>query len=245
MRQLVKQLFRKAGFRLERWRPANRFNAMEEELELLRLREFRPREVGEGIPVPRLAPLTALRDQAGQLGLRWATVTVGDRITVDEVEVIVRHPQRADWERQRVRNDDSIVIELRWRDVSVLLAGDIGKDVERTLAAAIPPAPLRVVKVPHHGSLTSSTPAFVRAIAARAAVVSAGRGNHFGHPAPEVLDRYRAAGAEIFRTDRDGAVMLDTDGRKLEISTFTGRHLGLVARPVNHEDTKFTEIRKR
>ena len=68
-----------------------------------------------------------------------------------------------DWERQRVRNDDSIVLELRWRDVSVLLTGDIGKSVERGVASTIPPAPLRIVKVAHHGSLTSSSPEFVQA----------------------------------------------------------------------------------
>ena len=77
----------------------------------------------------------------------------------------------------------------------------------------MPPAPLRVVKVPHHGSLTSSTRG-VRASRSRrsVAVVSAGRSNHFGHPVPEVLERYRDVGAEIFRTDRDGAVTVDTDG---------------------------------
>ncbi len=122
------------------------------------------------------------------------------------------HPEPADWERQKVRNDDSIVLELRWRDVSVLLTGDIGKAVERTLTTTLGPARLRVIKVPHHGSLTSSTTEFVRALHPNVAVVSAGRANHFGHPVPEVLERYRAVGAEIFRTDQDGAVTLDTDG---------------------------------
>jgi competence protein ComEC len=136
--------------------------------------------------------------------------------------VIVRHPDAADWERQRVRNDDSIVIELRWRDASVLLTGDIGK-APSALASAIPPSALRVVKVPHHGSLTSRTPEFVRALAPRVAVVSVGRSNRFGHPAADVLQRYRDAGAEIFRTDRDGAVTVDTNGHSLTVSGYTGR----------------------
>ena len=191
------------------------------------LREFRPREVWEGIPVPRFEPLRALRDEAQQLGLRWANVATNDRVFIDEVEVVARRPPAADWERQKVRNDDSIVLELRWRDVSVLLTGDIGRAVEQTLAAAIPPSPLRVVKVPHHGSLTSSTPDFVRAIAPRVAVVSAGRGNHYGHPAPEVLERYRQAGVEMFRTDRDGAVTVDTNGYAIDVHTFTGRALSI------------------
>jgi competence protein ComEC len=191
------------------------------------VREFRPAEVWEGIPVPRSEPLTALRMQAQELGARWANVYAGDRTVIDEVEVIARHPKAADWERQKVRNDDSIVLELRWREVSVLLTGDIGRDVERTLTSGMPPARLRVMKMPHHGSLTSSTVEFVRAMHPTVAVVSAGRGNHFGHPVPEVLDRYREAGAEIFRTDRDGAVTVNTDGRSLDVQTFVGRTLSL------------------
>ena len=187
------------------------------------LREFRPREVWEGIPVPRFAPLTTLRMASEAAGARWANVYAKDRIAIDDVEVTARHPEPADWERQKVRNDDSMVLELRWRDVSVLLTGDIGRAVERPIAARIPPARLRVLKIPHHGSLTSSSAAFLDAVRPQIAVVSAGRSNHFGHPVPEVLDRYRSIGAEIFRTDQDGAVQMDTDGQSIEIRTFTGR----------------------
>ena len=119
-----------------------------------------------------------------------------------------------------MRNDDSLVLEVRWRDVSVMLTGDIGREVEQTLTPTIPPAPLRVVKVPHHGSLTSSSELFVRALAPQLAVVSAGRMNRFGHPSPEVLRRYTAAGATVFRTDRDGAVFVETDGRSLNARAF-------------------------
>ncbi len=141
---------------------------------------------------------------------------------VDGVSVIVRHPRPPDWERQDVRNDDSIVLELLWRDVSIVLTGDIGAEVERAIAPQFQPAPLRVIKVPHHGSLTSSSSAFVQALAPRVAVVSVGRSNHFGHPAPAVLQRYQEVQAEVFRTDRDGAVTVDTDGTSLDVHTFTG-----------------------
>ncbi len=187
------------------------------------VREFRPREVWEGIPVPPFEPLRALRADALEVGARWSNVTRGNHRVLDEVDVSVRHPDVPDWERQRVRNDDSTVLELRWRDVSVLLTGDIGRAIERTLMSAIPAAPIRVVKVPHHGSLTSSTPEFIRAIAPRVAVISVGRANHFGHPVPEVIDRYRDAGAEVFRTDTDGAVTVDTDGHSLSVTGYTGR----------------------
>ena len=195
------------------------------------IRDFRPREVWEGIPVPRFGPLTALRVQTQASGGGWANVHRGDRLLVDGVTIAAHHPAPADWERQKVRNDDSIVLDLRWRDVSVLLTGDIGRDVERTLAGEAPAAPLRVLKVPHHGSLTSSSREFLQAVRPRIAVFSAGRANHFGHPAPAVLERYREVGAAIFRTDQDGAVMLDTDGYSIEVNTFTGRTFHLAREP--------------
>jgi competence protein ComEC len=191
------------------------------------VREFRPREVWEGIPVPRFEPLTALRGLTQAQGARWANVYARDRIVVDEVEVVARHPKTADWERQKVRNDDSMVLELRWRDVSVLLTGDIGREAEKAIATGLPPARLRILKIPHHGSLTSSSRELLSAFRPQLAVVSAGRSNHFGHPVPEVLDRYKAVGAEIFRTDRDGAVTVDSDGYSINVHTFMGKRLSL------------------
>ena len=192
------------------------------------VREFEPREVWEGIPVPRAASLTKLRVAAQEQGARWANVYAGDRVAIDDVEVTARHPTPADWERQKVRNDDSLVLDLRWRDVSIILTGDIGRAVEPRIASRIPPARLRVVKVPHHGSAGSSTREFVEALRPTIAVVSVGRGNHFGHPSPDVLARYESIGAGIFRTDQDGAVTVDTDGVSLTVRAFTGR--ALVAR---------------
>src|SRR5205814_3313185 len=194
------------------------------------IREFRPRQVWEGVPVPRFEPLQLLHAEAQAVGAAWTTVKTGDRARFDAVEITVLNPEVPDWERQRVRNDDSIVLELRWRDVSILLTGDIGRSVEAELARRIPPAPLRVVKMAHHGSLTSSSEPFLAAVRPGVAVVSAGRAHHFGHPAPEVLARYRAVGAEIFRTDRDGAVFVDTDGRSMEVRTFTERKVRISAR---------------
>jgi competence protein ComEC len=76
------------------------------------------------------------------------------------------------------------------------------------------------------------------------AIVSAGRSNHFGHPVPEVLDRYRSIGAEVFRTDRDGAVTVDTDGRSMQVHTFTGRTFDLFDVTTYHEATKNTKDTK-
>jgi competence protein ComEC len=203
------------------------------------VREFRPREVWEGIPVPRFEPLTALRAEAQAVRAHWRNVYRGDHLSVDGVDIDAQHPAPADWERQAVRNDDSVVLDVRWGDVSVLLTGDIGREVERTFGDETPPAAIRALKAPHHGSLTSSSPEFLRTVEPQIAVFSAGRANHFGHPAPAVLQRYRDIGTAIFRTDQDGAITLDTDGLSIDVHTFTGRSLHVTQmQPRKHEDTK-------
>ena len=91
------------------------------------------------------------------------------------------------------------------------------------MADRFEPVPVRVLKVPHHGSPSSSSAAFLDALGPTAAVVSTGRGNQFGHPAAAVLQRYQDRGTLIFRTDTDGAVTMATDGYRLRIETFGGR----------------------
>jgi competence protein ComEC len=78
-----------------------------------------------------------------------------------------------------------------------------------------------LLKVPHHGSKTSSTDAFVAAVAPKFAVVSVGEGNQFGHPVDSVVERYAAAGVRFLPTDRDGAL---TDGQNLTVRTFAEEH---------------------
>jgi competence protein ComEC len=206
--------------------------------------EFRPWEVWEGVPVPRSENLQAIHAAEDTVHSQSRNVQTDDATMVDGVSVIARHPPPPDWERQDARNDDSIVLELLWKDVSIVLTGDIGAEVERAIAPRFRPAPLRVVKVPHHGSLTSSSSTFVRALAPRVAVVSVGRSNHFGHPAPAVLRRYDEIHADVFRTDRDGAVTVDTDGTSMDVRTFTGRALHIQSAPIHHEGTKDTKSMK-
>jgi competence protein ComEC len=95
--------------------------------------------------------------------------------------------------------------------------------------------PLTVVKAPHHGSAGSSSPEFVAAARPAAVIFSAGRRNPFGHPAPSVVARYREAGAAIFSTAEDGAIVIDTDGRRARAWTVTGRERELRA---SHAETR-------
>jgi competence protein ComEC len=108
-------------------------------------------------------------------------------------------------------NDASLVLRVDYGCTTFLFPGDLEKAGE---AAAVAAGGLHadVVKVPHHGSRTSSTEAFVAAVAPRTAVVSLGAGNRYGFPHEEALVRWRAAGAEVLRTD-EGAVRFLSDGR--------------------------------
>jgi len=114
----------------------------------------------------------------------------------------------------RTVNDNSLVVTVRYRGRTLVFAGDVEAEGEDELVAA-GLARADVVKVPHHGSPTSSTARFVAATAPRLAVISCGPANRFGFPSPDVVARWRAAGAEVARTDRDGAVTvtIHDDGR--------------------------------
>jgi len=186
------------------------------------LRDFRPREVWEGVPVPTSAPMAALREQARRQGAAWRTCRAGDTVPFGDVAIRIWHPPEPDWERRKVRNDDSLVLEVRYRDVSIVLPGDIGAGVERELAASFPPALTRSLKVPHHGSATSSSREFLAALRPAVAVISAAATTKV---ADAVLERYREVGATVFRTSEDGAVTMTTDGTTLAVTTFTGRRL--------------------
>ena len=121
-----------------------------------------------------------------------------------ELRVRVLHPPAPDWERRRVRNDDSVVLEIVYRDVALLLTGDISAEVEREILPQLTHAPIRILKVAHHGSRTSSSLELLSEWRPQLALISAGRGNTFGHPAPEVLQRLDAIGATVLRTDLTG-----------------------------------------
>ena len=194
------------------------------------LRDFAPREIWQGIAMPRHGPSAALAGAAQRSGARLEQRLAGWSTKEEGVEIRVLHPPAPDWERPRVRNDDSLVIEVRYRDVAILLTGDIGAEIERQILPALSPASIRILKVAHHGSRTSTSQALLDAWKPQIALISSGRGNRFGHPAPEVIQRLEAAHVHVYRTDRDGQITLDTNGNQVVIRTFS-----------RHEATKHTK----
>ena len=184
------------------------------------VRDFTPRTIWEGVPVTAHGPLRDVLHEA-KGGGAWLKQTVaGDVEAIGTVRVRTLHPPPPDWERQRVRNDDSIVLEVIYGDVAVLLLGDVGSGVERSLIRHLTPARIRVLKVAHHGSRTSTSRELVEDWRPQIAFISAGRGNSFGHPAPEVIERLESVGAAIYRTDRDGRITVETDGRRVRVTTY-------------------------
>ncbi len=186
-------------------------------------KDFAPKEVWAGTFVANHEPTLKLLAVADRRRATWRWLQKGDRLELGGVELRVHHPPPPDWERQKVRNDDSLVIELRYGQVSMLLTGDIGREVEQALIPTLDLLPIVVLKSPHHGSGTSSSLEFIEMVKPDVVVISNGRGNTYGHPVPYVLERYRTTGARIFRTDQDGQIELATDGQSLTIRTHVGR----------------------
>ena len=109
---------------------------------------------------------------------------------------------------------------MRYGAASFLFTGDLIAAQEKAMLDEGKEPRCTVLKVAHHGSKTSTTEAFLAAAAPRFAVISVGRDNTFGHPAAEVVERLQNAGAKIYRTDEDGAVVFRTDGKKMRVETF-------------------------
>lgn len=152
---------------------------------------------------------TACGKSVEQRSSRFRKLAAGDRLVFGRWQLEVLWPS-ADRDPRAAGNEGSLVLKATAGGASLLLTGDIEKTTEGRLVYAKRTA-LRaeVLKVAHHGSRTSSTSAFLAAARARWAVVSAGAGNSFGHPAPEVLERLSREGhCRILRTDRQGLVRL-------------------------------------
>jgi competence protein ComEC len=182
------------------------------------LRSFATGEVWEGVAPRRDRGYRALDEALVAAAARRRSVTRGIATTWDGVAVRVVWPKPMGPPPWTTRNDDSVVLELDFGAVRFLLTGDIEEGAEARLGASA----AQVLKVPHHGSKSSSSAGFIAAVTPRLAIVSAGYRNRFGHPHPAVVDRLVRAGVRLYRTDRDGAVSISTDGTSIWARTFRG-----------------------
>ena len=161
-----------------------------------------------------------LLSAVGQTETPWSSARAGDTWEMDGVRVRVLHPAEEDVAPGVDANDASVVLLVEWRGFRALLTGDAYVDVERRIAPEV--GDIDVLKVGHHGSRTSTAADFLEAVEPEWALVSVGRGNRYGHPAPKVVRRLEGAGAEILRTDRHGTVRMVV-GRDARVSVRTER----------------------
>ena len=133
----------------------------------------------------------------------------------EDLPIYVLHPDKATIADPVNANDASLVIQIRLDQVGFLFPGDIQSHAEIELLRYGGWLQSDVLLIPHHGSSTSSSAAFLNAVDPQIAVISVGRGNPHGHPTPEVLHRLDSLPCQIERTDDDGAVVLRTDGHRI------------------------------
>jgi competence protein ComEC len=183
---------------------------------------FAPSEFWAGPFGARTPRFFDLEKTVGELGIKRVDSSRGDPQGSDsgdscrrvgKVRLCFLYPP------QGSRREGSVVLRLSFGRYHFLFPGDINKRDEELLVQLGAELPSHVLKVPRHGSQSSSTDAFVQAVSPRLAIFSVGHGNRFGLPRAEIVSRYLAAGADILRTDQDGAIIVETDGVELHYRT--------------------------
>ena len=176
--------------------------------------------IGREVNSRALAQLEAL---ASQHGTQIKHEIRGQTFEWDGVEGQFLWPEIAATEiAPSAKNNDSLVLRLKFGDRTLLFPGDAEKAVERAMLSENDESTIHadILKVGHHGSKNSTTPDFLSAVNPQIAIISSGEGNPYGHPSPEVLDRLETAGVRTLRTDTNGAIHMLTDGKQIEVSCF-------------------------
>ena len=144
----------------------------------------------------------------------------------DGVGFEILHPGEASYANAKIRdNNRGCVLRISIGKQHILLAADIEKESERQLLREhADKLPAALLVVPHHGSKTSSTDEFVSAVSPDYAVFTAGYRNRFGHPKEEVLQRYAGSGAQLLRSDEDGAILVEMNAHGLQVERYRRTH---------------------
>ena len=158
---------------------------------------------------------------ARERGIPIRHCNAGERFDRGGVRIRVLWPQESE-----SGEDGSLILRLEWKDTGVLLSSDIREPVERRLLAGLESKPLEILKVARHGARVASGEEFLAHLRPSIALITAGGSRPYGLPSSDTLSRLRRMGAEIYRTDRDGAVTLRSNGDSLRVTTFRSRLSG-------------------
>ncbi len=175
------------------------------------LNNFHPDELWVGNN-PRSATYSALLAEASTLHVRVKSFRAGDAFAFGSAQVNVLAPFRDYTPGPEPANNDSLVLHMAYGETSVLLEGDAEAPVEQAMLAE-PGLESTLLKVGHHGSVTSTRPEFLARVAPAWAVISCGLRNRYGHPREEVLEELEQAHARTFRTDIQGMSCFVLDGK--------------------------------
>lgn len=182
------------------------------------LTAFRPRELWIGA-VPPGGVWDELRRRALANGVRIVPLTAPRQIAYGGATVDVLSPEAGYEPAETPKNDDSLVLRLRYGNHSFLLGGDAEKQVEWRMLDNGSLSLIDVLKVAHHGSKTSTTEEFLSTVQPVFAMISVGAENSYGHPHPAVLERLAEHYTRVLRTDWDGLVSLQSDGKRFSLDT--------------------------
>ncbi|MGI5893193.1 MAG: ComEC/Rec2 family competence protein [Candidatus Merdivicinus sp.] len=116
-------------------------------------------------------------------------------------------------------NNYSVVCQFTYGEISFLLTGDMEQEAEQDLLDCGADLSADILKLGHHGSSTSTGSAFLKTVSPSACVIEVGEGNSYNHPHAETIQRVEEAGCSIFRTDLDGNILIETDGKNWAVST--------------------------
>jgi competence protein ComEC len=149
-----------------------------------------------------------------------AMLSAADKIEIEGVTVEVMWPLPSPQIATKSSNNDSIVLRLSYGETAILLTGDIEKEAEDTLVKSGINLRAEVLKIPHHGSKTSSTERFIDAVQPSFAIVSVGERSRFGHPHAMVLERYQKRKVKLLQTGREGMIAVESDGVRLAVKAY-------------------------
>jgi competence protein ComEC len=181
------------------------------------LRDFHPAELWVGNN-PRSEAYDALLQEAAALGTRVRSLHTGDALTLGAVQVGVLAPSPDYQPGAAPANNDSMVLRVVYGATPVLLEGDAEAPIEQAMLRE-PNLSSTLLKVGHHGSVSSTIPEFLARVNPGWAVISCGRRNRYGHPRAEVLTELQAARVRTFSTDINGATCFRLDGKTAAVES--------------------------
>jgi competence protein ComEC len=174
------------------------------------LRNFHPSELWVGNN-PRVAAYIALLEEANQLGVTVRTLRAGDMLTLGDTSLHVLAPFRDYQPGAEPANNDSLVLHIAYGDTSVMLEGDAEAPIEESMLSESG-LQSTLLKIGHHGSVTSTRPEFLARVTPQWAVISCGLHNRYHHPREEVLAELQATKVRTYSTDIQGAGCFQLDG---------------------------------